>query len=105
LFDQLNLEAGLQDTYLIDKIVERAVQFQKKKMALAPALWRGPESFRMDLLATHLNGCELDLPRLLAVPDDLFAHDIFGIFLHLDRDTGVLRDGYLPVCRKEMLDA
>jgi len=50
----------------------------------------------MDLTACHLNGCPLDLRRLLHAPDFDFAHDVWGIHRHIDRDTGELGDCFLP---------
>lgn len=50
----------------------------------------------MDITACHANGCPLNLEKLLTAPDFDFAHDIFGIRRHLDRETGELRDRFLP---------
>lgn len=55
-----------------------------------------PTVFQMDVLATHLNGCPLDLERLSAADDFNFAHDVFGIYRHLNRETGQLEDCFLP---------
>jgi hypothetical protein len=51
---------------------------------------------RMDLTACHLNGCPMDLDRLLAADDFNLAHDMFGINRHLDRRTGQLTGHFLP---------
>lgn len=53
---------------------------------------------RMDLTACHLNGCPLDLAKLLAADDFNLAHDMFGINRHLDRRTGKLTGHFLPRC-------
>lgn len=50
----------------------------------------------MDLTACHANACKLDLADLAAAPDGDFAHDVFGIRNHLNRDTGRLEDCFLP---------
>lgn len=50
----------------------------------------------MDITATHANGCKLRLEELLAAEPIHFAHDVFGIRNHLDRETGQLRDGFTP---------
>ena len=52
----------------------------------------------MDITACHLNGCALDLPKLLAADDFNFMHDIHGIGGNLDRTTGQLLDCFLPRC-------
>jgi hypothetical protein len=50
----------------------------------------------MDITACHLNGCPLDLERLLTAPDFDFDHDVAGIHGYLDRKTGKLLDNFLP---------
>lgn len=54
----------------------------------------------MDLIATHANGRPLDFERLRDFPDGDFAHDVFGIRRHLNRETGELRDCFLPRCAR-----
>jgi len=54
----------------------------------------------MDVTAAHANGCPLDLERLLAFDDENFSHDVFGIRRHIDRNTGALRDCFLPRCAR-----
>jgi hypothetical protein len=53
-------------------------------------------SLSMDLSATHSNGCPIDFHRLLkfAIPD--FLHDVVGISHHLDRESGELRNSFVP---------
>lgn len=53
-------------------------------------------NFEMDITATHANGCPLKLAELLAADDFNFAHDVAGIYRHLDRTTGKLLDCFLP---------
>jgi hypothetical protein len=53
----------------------------------------------MDLTACHANGCPLDLQALLDAADINqfdFTHDILGIRQHLDRQTGKLKDCFVP---------
>lgn len=50
----------------------------------------------MDITAVHANGNQLDLTALLAADDSNFAHDVFGIRRHLNRDTGELEDFFTP---------
>ena len=71
-------------------------QIGDRMIKLCGAVNRG--NLEMDITATHLNGCPLDLPKLLAAPDFDFVHDICGIAEHLDRHTGQLADCFLPRC-------
>ena len=50
----------------------------------------------MDLTVVHANGCPLKLNELLDAPEFDFRHDIAGIYNHLDRKTGHLKDCFLP---------
>jgi hypothetical protein len=54
----------------------------------------------MDLQATHANGCRLDFNALLGFRDADFAHDIFGIRRHINRETGQLEDCFVPRCAR-----
>ena len=58
-------------------------------------------SLMMTLTATHANGCELDLPRLLSAEDAPFKHDLVGLSTHLDRVTGKLTDNFWPKYAKK----
>lgn len=55
-----------------------------------------PIDFLMDLEAVHSNGCPLLLAELEMADTFNFAHDVFGIYRHLDRLTGVLQDCFTP---------
>ena len=50
----------------------------------------------MDIEACHNNGCTLKLSELLEADDFNFAHDIFGIRRHINRNTGKLEHCFLP---------
>lgn len=50
----------------------------------------------MDIIATHVNGCPIDLDGLLAADDLNFSHDVLGIARHLNRETGQLESFFLP---------
>lgn len=52
--------------------------------------------FQMDITAAHANGCPLRLVSLLEADDFNFAHDVFGIRRHLNRDTGEIENCFLP---------
>jgi hypothetical protein len=86
--------ANRQDTDLIIAIAQRAE-------ALYIRVNRSAEGFNrlaliMDLDACHSNACPLKLEALLAAGDADFAHDVFGIVRHFDRERHVLRDCFLP---------
>lgn len=53
-------------------------------------------STEMDITATHLNGCPLNLAALLDAGNINFAHDVLGIRSNLNRDTGELGNCFLP---------
>ena len=59
----------------------------------------------MDITACHLNGCALDLKRLLKADNFNFAHDVYGIQRHIDRETGKLIDCFLPRFARRTEDA
>ena len=95
--DQINWDATPEDAEAIKKIVERAATLYKAYMGQE---LKDRLSLDMDLTATHLNGTPLDLAKLLAFPDTDFAHDVFGIQRHMNRNTGKLGDCFLPRCAK-----
>lgn len=80
-----------KDTKLIRQICERGWE---------KASYKDITDMEMNITATHLNGCRLDLLKLLSADDFNFYHDIFGINQHLDRNTGALRDCFVPRCAK-----
>lgn len=50
----------------------------------------------MNIVAVHISGCRLDLLGLLEARSfDLF-HDVFGIGVHLNKETGQLENCFLP---------
>ena len=86
----LKWETSREDYCTIRKIVDRVV---KEKI-----MTRNRIDVEMDIIAAHLNGCPLDLGKLLEVDTFSFAHDIQGIQDHLDRTTGEMKDCFLPRC-------
>jgi hypothetical protein len=79
-----------RDAKLIDKVVDRIRHDVRMN-----ALRRQPLDWRMDVLAVHAT-VGLDLQRLLDADDFDFRHDILGIYSELDRETGKLRDHFVP---------
>lgn len=80
-----------KESILIQSIVERA-----KHIAQRAGVPFDTMSTIMDLEACHSNGCRLNLYKLRDADDFNLAHDVFGIIIHLDRNTGKLKDFFLP---------
>ncbi len=53
------------------------------------------QHWTMNLLATHYR-CPLDLVALSEADDFTLLHDCYGIERHLDKETGILSDHFLP---------
>lgn len=85
--ETINWSTTKKESILITKIVKRAV---KKYPDLEST------DTMMDITATHCNGCRLKLAQLLETDDFNFAHDIFGIVNNIDRNTGKLKNCFLP---------
>lgn len=51
----------------------------------------------MDIATVHCNGKPLKLLQLLMSDNADFQHDIAGMRIHLDRRTGQLRHGWVPL--------
>lgn len=82
-----NFKVTTEDAELIRKIVARA----RKEDADLDVM-----SLTMDVTACHASGNPLRLAELLAADDFNFAHDVFGIMRHMDRESGQLVDCFLP---------
>lgn len=81
-----------EDGRVINAIMSRARQL---KLVKRPGTYLTVE---MSILACHLNGCPLDLDKLLRADDFTFVHDVCGIDRHVSRDTGRLENCFLPRC-------
>lgn len=89
----INFNVSPKDREMIVEVVERAIRLARD------AGWNYDRmDAEMDVTACHLNGCKLDLPKLLRADDFTFAHDVFGIRRHLNRTTGALLDCFSPRC-------
>jgi hypothetical protein len=88
-----NFDTTKAQLTLISKIADRAHVLEHG----AGARYRGQEqlTWMMDLSAV-MNSCPIDLAALLAADDVNFAHDVFGIRRHIDRETGELADCFVP---------
>lgn len=90
----INWKASTEERQLITRIAGRADSLAKKRsLASFDAV-----CCRMDITACHLNDCRLDLGKLYAMDDASFAHDVFGIMQHIDRETGGIRGNFVPRC-------
>ena len=87
----VSFDTTQEDAATILKIAQRAVgMFQRREQA--PTV----QSVAMDVTACHANGCPLRLLDLLMADSFNFAHDVFGIARHIDRDTGKLGGHFSP---------
>ena len=87
----VNFDCSKTEARLIAKIANRAVIMAANNGVKYPFM-----DCEMDVTAVHCNGCTLNLERLLAADDFNFAHDVFGIRRHIDRETGKLQNCFLP---------
>jgi hypothetical protein len=76
-----------EEMLLISRITKQACTLDPTLNAL---------SVQMDLEACHTCGCPLDLQRPLAADQANLMHDIGGIRRHINRDTGMLQDCFVP---------
>lgn len=79
------------ETEIINRIANRAVKLAKEIGFDYPK-----QDALMDLKACHCNGNPLDLRRFEQADDSNFGHDVFGIYRHIDRSTGQLKDCFSP---------
>ena len=80
-----------KDYALIEKIVARAMDIFHYEQVPVDKL-----NLQMDITAVHLNGCRLRLKDLLEADQFNFLHDVTKISTHIDRETGQLRDYFMP---------
>jgi hypothetical protein len=83
-----------EESALIDRIVKRARRESPDQFMGG----RDELDLNMDITACHLNGCPLDLQKLLDAPRGPFGHDVGGIRRYLDRTTGKLTGFFDPRC-------
>lgn len=90
---QINWKVSKSDALKITKIAQRASRLATEHGASYPVL-----EADMDVTACHNNGMPLDLDNLLAFDAFNFAHDVFGIRRHINRETGELENCFVPRC-------
>ncbi|MFW6046809.1 MAG: hypothetical protein ACOCP4_03355 [Candidatus Woesearchaeota archaeon] len=92
---EISFDCSEEEQDIIFKIVERGrnrlIQIVSKDHEISSFM-----DFVMDITACHCNGNPLDLKRFLESEDFDFMHDFMGIHYHLDRETGQLKNGFLP---------
>lgn len=94
-----SFDVSYQDRTTIFKIADRALALLQQRVTDGMMHQRQLPSFMdisMDVTAAHANGNPLRLHALLAADDFNFAHDVFGIHRHMNRDTGELGDCFVP---------
>lgn len=89
---EINFETSDDEYFAISDIVHRAAQI----MDAATGLKADKTELEMDITACHLNGCTLDLGRLMAADDFNLLHDVVGINRHINRDTAQLDNCFRP---------
>lgn len=87
----INFTSTKEERAFAERIADRAASIQREAGQRPDRI-----SILMDILATHANGCPLRLADLANADDYNFAHDVFGIGRHLDRETGKLTGHFLP---------
>lgn len=87
----IDFKATRDEHKTIINIAQRAHAMAKEMGVEYPVL-----EADMDITACHLNGCPLKLSELASADNFNFAHDVFGIRRHIDRQTGKLGDCFLP---------
>lgn len=90
----INWDISDSEDDLIHEIVERAFDELPSYRQRSD----GRTGAHMDIAATHLNGCRLDLRKLLTSDAATFAHDVLGIHRHLNRQTARLENHFDPRC-------
>lgn len=86
----INFELPPEDRRLVKRIAERYALISSKEVDLL--------EIRMDLTACHNHGCKLDFEKLVEADNFTLVHDLIGIANHLDRETGKLKNYFLPRC-------
>lgn len=84
----------IQDVSKIARIVKRAFERPPEPFKGVVTALRRVSLFQ-DIVAAHVTS-PIDLDRLLSFEDFNFYHDLKGIRVNLDRNTGKLRNRFRP---------
>jgi len=90
--NEINWNIQPEEGLLIAKIAARYGALVKRSTKRNADI----EGHIMDLTATHLNGCPLKLAALAEADEFNLAHDVGGIYQHINRRTGKLERCFLP---------
>lgn len=88
---RINWNTTKAEDAIIQKIMERAVKLARKHNVE----YEGSDVM-MDITACHMNGTPLDLKKLLNADDANFAHDVWGIRRHINRENGKIENCFVP---------
>ena len=94
---RINWDTSKDETTLIHKIAKRYAELIKHTEVDLVEV-------SMDITATHLNGCPLDLDKLNNFDDFNLAHDVGGMIRHINRITGKLQNCFDPRCSKSFTE-
>lgn len=88
----ISFKTSAGDRALIEAIANRALE------ELGPEIFGDDPKTQvaMSITACHVNGCILDLQRLLGADRFNFLHDVVGIDRHVSRQTGRLDRFFQP---------
>lgn len=84
------MKTDKREAKLLTEIVDRAEQLARRFKQRTPRA-----AIAIDLVMAHRMQ-PLDLELLLKADDGNFAHDVFGIMRHIDRNSGAMRDCFVP---------
>lgn len=93
---KLSFEASGGDRRIINQIARRALQMARAMPSVADVVGADLVDWEMCITATHASGNPLRLADLRDADDFNFAHDVFGIYRHLNRATGQLENCFVP---------
>lgn len=89
--NEISFHVRRDEMELIDRIASRALN-----LAVFHRIPHKKHDFSMDITCVHANGNPLRLRELLEADEFNFAHDVFGIYRHLNRETGELENCFRP---------
>lgn len=93
-----NMDASKADRVKVRAVIDRLIPLLKEDgRPLGDRL-----DWEMDLVAVHCNGIPLDLDRMLKADERTLRHDLYGIRRFIDRETGKLREQFLPKLHGEL---
>lgn len=89
---EINFNVRRDEMQIIHQIAVRAIT----ELRSAIDKDHGISGVAMDITCTHANGHPLRLRELLEADNFNFAHDVLGVYRHLNRETGKLENHFHP---------